>query len=102
MTLRQLLAHLGSSSSMDLKQVNKLPKSPRTLLSRNNILTWLNHGKKKLSIVIIAIIAVGLLGVVIVDSVLTAAQVASPAPPPTKGCRTSLAVNASQGRCFQG
>jgi hypothetical protein len=88
---------------MDLKQVNKLPKSPRTLLSRNNILTWLNHGKKKLSIVIIAIIAaVGLLGVVIVDSVLTAAQVASPAPPPTKGCRTSLAVNASQGRCFQG
>jgi hypothetical protein len=102
MTLRQLLVHLGSSSSMDLKQVNKLPKSPRTLLSRNNILTWLNHGKKKLSIVIIAIIAVGLLGVVIVDSVLTAAQVASPAPPPTKGCRTSLAVNASQGRCFQG
>jgi Flp pilus assembly protein CpaB len=53
--------------------------------------------------VVIAIVAaLGLLGVVIVDSILTAAQVASAAPPPTKGCRTSIAVNASQGRCFHG
>jgi hypothetical protein len=59
--------------------------------------------KTSVSIAIIAIVAaIGLLGVVIVDSILTAAQVASAAPPPTKGCRNSLAVNASQGRCFQG
>jgi hypothetical protein len=55
------------------------------------------------SMAIIAIVtALGVLGVVIVDSILTAAQVASAAPPPTKGCRSSLAFNASQGRCFQG
>jgi hypothetical protein len=46
--------------------------------------------------------ALGLLGVVIVDSILSAAQVASAVPPPTKGCRNSQAVNASQGHCFRG
>ena len=52
---------------------------------------------------IIAIVAaLGLLGVVIVDSILSAAQVASAVPPPTKGCRNSLAANASQGHCFRG
>jgi Flp pilus assembly protein CpaB len=55
------------------------------------------------AIVVIALVAaLGLLGVVIVDTILTAAQVASAAPPPTKGCRNSLAVNASQGHCFRG
>jgi hypothetical protein len=55
------------------------------------------------SMAIIAIVAaLGLLGVVIVDSILATAQVASAAPPPTKGCRNSLAFNASQGSCFQG
>ena len=52
--------------------------------------------------VIAIIAALGLLGVVIVDSILSAAQVASAAPPPTKGCRNSLAANASQGHCFRG
>jgi hypothetical protein len=46
--------------------------------------------------------ALGLLGVVIVDSILSAAQVASAAPPPVKGCRNSLAFNASNGNCFHG
>jgi hypothetical protein len=55
------------------------------------------------AIVVIALVAaLGLLGVVIVDTILTAAQVASAAPPPTKGCRNSQAVNASQGHCFRG
>jgi hypothetical protein len=55
------------------------------------------------SMAIIAIVAaLALLGVVVVDSILTAAQVASADPPPTKGCRNSLAANASQGRCFHG
>jgi len=52
--------------------------------------------------VVVAIVAaLGLLGVVIVD-VMLAAQVASAVPPPTKGCRNSLAANASQGHCFRG
>jgi hypothetical protein len=51
--------------------------------------------------VIAIVAALGLLGVVIVDSILSAAQVASAAPP-TKGCRTSVAANASEGRCFRG
>jgi hypothetical protein len=52
--------------------------------------------------VVIAIVAaLALLGVVIVDSILTAAQVASAAKPPVKGCRVSIAANASQGRCVQ-
>jgi uncharacterized low-complexity protein len=54
------------------------------------------------SMAIIAIVAaLGLLGVVIVD-VMLAAQVASAVPPPVKGCRHSVAANASQGRCVQG
>jgi hypothetical protein len=47
------------------------------------------------------IAALGLVTVVAVDIMLTA-QEASGDKPPTKGCRTSLAFNASQGRCFQG
>jgi hypothetical protein len=55
------------------------------------------------TLAIIAIVAaLALLGVVIVDSILTAAQVASAAPPPVKGCRNSLAANASQGHCVRG
>jgi hypothetical protein len=55
------------------------------------------------NLAIIAIVAaLGLLGVVIVDTILAAAQVASAAPPPTKGCRNSIAFNASQGNCFHG
>jgi hypothetical protein len=55
------------------------------------------------SMAIIAIVAaLGLLGVVIVNTILTAAQVTSAAKPPTQGCRTSIAVNASQARCFHG
>jgi hypothetical protein len=69
-----------------------------------------NHSRRKdsemtttnTSMAIIAIVAaLGLLGVVIVD-VMLAAQVASAVPPPTKGCRNSLAANASQGHCFRG
>ena len=52
--------------------------------------------------VIAIVAALGLLGVVIVDSILSAAQVASAVPPPVKGCRNSLAANASQGHCFRG
>jgi hypothetical protein len=55
------------------------------------------------SIAVIAIVAaLGLLGVVIVDTILATAQLTSAAPPPVKGCRNSLAANASQGRCVQG
>ena len=52
--------------------------------------------------VIAIVAALGLLGVVVVDSILSAAQVASAVPPPTKGCRNSIAVNASNGNCFRG
>jgi hypothetical protein len=52
--------------------------------------------------VIAIVAALGLLGVVIVDSILSAEQVASAAPPPVKGCRNSLAANASQGNCVRG
>ena len=55
-----------------------------------------------MAIITIVAAALGLLGVVIVDSILSAAQVASAVPPPTKGCRNSLAANASQGHCFRG
>jgi hypothetical protein len=51
--------------------------------------------------VIAIVAALGLLGVVIVDIMLTA-QVASAAKPPVKGCTLSTAANASKGRCVQG
>jgi hypothetical protein len=51
--------------------------------------------------VIAIVAALGVLGVVIVDIMLTA-QVASAAKPTTTGCRTSQGFNASQGRCFHG
>jgi Flp pilus assembly protein CpaB len=47
------------------------------------------------------IAAFGLVTVVAVDIILTA-QEADAVKPPTQGCRNSVAVNASQGRCFQG
>jgi hypothetical protein len=54
------------------------------------------------TLVILALIAaMGLVTVVAVDIILTA-QEADAVKPPTQGCRTSVAVNASQGRCFHG
>jgi hypothetical protein len=51
---------------------------------------------------IIAIVAaLGLLGVVTVQIMLTV-QEASADKPPVKGCTHSLAANASKGRCVQG
>jgi hypothetical protein len=59
--------------------------------------------KTTTTLAIIAIVAaLGLLGVVMVDSILAAVQVASAAPPPVQRCRNSLAFNASQGNCFHG
>lgn len=58
---------------------------------------------EKSQLAVIAIVAVlGLLGVVIVDTILSAEQVASAAPRPTKGCNNSVAANASQGNCVRG
>ena len=45
--------------------------------------------------------ALGMIGVIGVNIILTTQQIDA-APPPTKGCRTSIAVNASEGRCFHG
>jgi hypothetical protein len=54
------------------------------------------------ALIIFALVAAfGLMTVVAVDVVLTM-QEADAAKPPTQGCRNSLAVNASQGRCFHG
>jgi hypothetical protein len=54
------------------------------------------------TLVIFAIIAaLGLVTVVAVDILLTVQEV-NAEKPPTKGCRTSVAVNASEGRCFHG
>jgi hypothetical protein len=54
------------------------------------------------TLVIFALVAaLGLVTVVAVDIMLTA-QEANAVKPPTQGCRTSVAVNASQGRCFHG
>jgi Flp pilus assembly protein CpaB len=53
-------------------------------------------------IVLFALVAaLGLVGVVAVDILLTIQEVDA-APPPTQGCRNSIAVNASQARCFRG
>jgi Flp pilus assembly protein CpaB len=47
-------------------------------------------------IVLFALVAaLGLVGVVVVDIMLTAQEAEA------KGCRTSTAVNASKGRCIQ-
>jgi hypothetical protein len=54
------------------------------------------------TLAIFAIVAtLGMIGVMGVNVLLTLQEIDA-APPPTKGCRNSLAVNASQGRCFQG
>ena len=54
------------------------------------------------TLVIFALVtALGLVAVVAVDIILTVQEVHA-APPPTKGCRNSIAVNASQARCFHG
>lgn len=54
------------------------------------------------ALIIFALIAaLGLVTVVAVDVILTIQEV-NAEPPPTKGCRNSLAFNASQGRCFRG
>jgi hypothetical protein len=54
------------------------------------------------TMVLFAVVAVlGLVTVVAVDILLTVQEV-NAAKPPTQGCRTSVAVNASQGRCFHG
>ena len=45
--------------------------------------------------------AVGLAGLLVVETISIAQETAA-APPPTKGCRNSLAANASQGHCFRG
>jgi Flp pilus assembly protein CpaB len=53
-------------------------------------------------LVIFAIVAaLGLVTLVAMDIILTS-QEADAAKPPTQGCRNSIAVNASQGRCFHG
>lgn len=58
--------------------------------------------KTNSTLVIFAVVAaLGLMSVVAVDVILTIQEVDA-APRPTKGCNTSLAFNASQGRCFQG
>lgn len=54
------------------------------------------------SLAVIAIVsALGMIGVIGVSVLLTIQQIDAEQPP-TKGCRTSIAVNASEGRCFQG
>jgi hypothetical protein len=54
------------------------------------------------TLVVFALIAaLGLVTLVAVDLILTM-QEADAAKPPTQGCRTSTAFNASQGRCFHG
>jgi hypothetical protein len=54
------------------------------------------------TLVIFALIAaLGLVTLVAMDIILTS-QEADAAKPPTQGCRNSIAVNASQGRCFHG
>jgi hypothetical protein len=54
------------------------------------------------TMVLFAVVAaLGLVTVVAVDIILTT-QEADAAKPPTQGCRNSVAVNASQGRCFHG
>jgi len=45
--------------------------------------------------------ALGMLGVVGVNVLLTIQEVDAE-PRPTKGCNRSIAYNASEGRCYQG
>ena len=45
--------------------------------------------------------ALGMIGVLGVNIILTTQQIDA-AQPPTKGCRNSVAVNASEARCFHG
>jgi hypothetical protein len=60
------------------------------------------ENNKQMMLAIFAIVAgLGLLGVVAI-TIVTISEEASAAKPPVKGCRNSLAANASQGRCIQG
>jgi hypothetical protein len=53
------------------------------------------------AIVFFALVAaLGLVGVVVVDIMLSAQEVDA-APRPTKGCNNSVAANASLGRCIK-
>ena len=45
--------------------------------------------------------ALGMIGVIGVNILLTTQEIDA-AQPPTKGCRTSIAFNASDGCCFHG
>jgi hypothetical protein len=45
--------------------------------------------------------ALGLVGLLVVETIFIAHEAAA-APLPNKGCRNSLAFNASQGNCFHG
>ena len=45
--------------------------------------------------------ALGMIGVVGVNVLLTIQEIDA-AKPPVQGCRNSIAANASQGRCVQG
>ena len=47
------------------------------------------------------VVALGLVTLIAVEIILTVQEV-NAEKPPTKGCRVSVAANASQGRCFQG
>jgi hypothetical protein len=52
------------------------------------------------TLAIFAIVAaLGVIGVIGVNFLLTLQEIDA-VPPPTKGCRNSVAANASQGRCI--
>lgn len=60
-----------------------------------------SHGNRYSNGAFALVAALGLVTVVAVDIMLTMQEIDA-APPPTKGCRNSVAVNASEGRCFRG
>ena len=58
------------------------------------------HEERNVSIAIIAIVAaLGLFGVVVITAAVT---IPSLQEAEAVGCKTSVAVNASKGRCFRG
>ena len=80
---------------MNLTEVkNFCSKSPINLYVSYNIWSLL---KTNSAVVIFAVVAaLGLVTVVAVDIMLTAQEAEA-----SRGCRLSIAVNASKGRCFQ-
>ena len=48
-----------------------------------------------------ALAVMGVMMMAVIESTIITQQ-ADAAPPPVKGCRNSLAANASQGNCVQG